>query len=107
MGKREVLALIDCMEAKWDTMMLFDPEAYGGAGTIPTPTWDPTQQHGVHGKLPRKANKALLAQKTPRSDEFGFSSQYDLVMVENYLALNQASFQSLKLIPVSRRLFGR
>ena len=88
-GKHEVLALIDLMEDEWDTLMLFDPSAFGLEGEV-DPSVDPQQQYGVKGVMPRMPSTKLQEERTLRSNHLGFQSQYESIATEAYLKANSA-----------------
>ena len=88
-GKREVLALINLMEDAWDTLMLFDPSAFGLEGGV-DPSVDPQQQYGVKGIMPRMPSKKFQDERTLRSNHLGFQSHYELLATEAYLKANSA-----------------
>ena len=72
-GKREVLALIDLMEDEWDTLMLFNPAAFGLEGGV-DPSVDPQQQYGIKGVMPQMPSKKFQEERTLQSNHLGFQS---------------------------------
>ena len=86
-GKKEVLGLIDLMEDQWDELMLFNPAVHGLEGEIDT-AFDPHQQYGIKGNMPRMPAKKLMEERTLRSNHLAFQSQYELLATEAYLKAN-------------------
>ena len=104
-GKKEVLALIELMEGRFDELLLFDPSLYGLEGR-PSTQVDPQQRYGVRGKVPKPPPKKLKDVRTLRSDNLGFQHQYELKATEDYLRANSEDpAHPLTLFSVGRRLY--
>ena len=84
--------------------MIFDPAAYGLEGEIAT-DWDPQQQCGVKGIVPKAPPKKFQQVNTVRSLHLGFADEYELRATEGYLKANSAPDMPLTIFPVSGRLY--